>query len=182
MKKKIEFQENEQTFDASFDKGEDMNADFGEVQQISGGDVSASVTQTSEGAVIAITSNGVESTATVYHGKDGLPGANGKDGQDGKDGSPGKDGLPGEPGKDGVSVSHEWEGTVLKVTSASGTSSADLRGEQGIQGVPGAEGSPGADGRTPVKGTDYWTEADKQEIVTEVLSALPVYNGEVVTV
>lgn len=31
----------------------------------------------------------------------------------------------------------------------------------------------GADGKTPVRGTDYWTEADKQEIVTDVLVALP---------
>lgn len=36
----------------------------------------------------------------------------------------------------------------------------------------------GADGYTPVKGTDYWTEADKGEMVAEVISALPVYNGE----
>ena len=26
------------------------------------------------------------------------------------------------------------------------------------------DGAPGADGYTPVRGTDYWTEADKQEI------------------
>lgn len=31
-----------------------------------------------------------------------------------------------EPGPPGVSVTHEWLGTVLKITSASGTSSADL--------------------------------------------------------
>ena len=30
----------------------------------------------------------------------------------------------------GVSVSHSWEGTVLTITSASGTSSVDLKGEQ----------------------------------------------------
>ena len=28
-------------------------------------------------------------------------------------------------------------------------------------------------GATPVKGTDYWTETDKAEIVAEVLAALP---------
>lgn len=37
-------------------------------------------------------------------------------------------------GKDGVSVTHEWEGTTLKVTSASGTSSADLKGAKGDRG------------------------------------------------
>lgn len=35
----------------------------------------------------------------------------------------------------------------------------------------------GADGKTPEKGVDYWTEADKSEIVTDVLSALPTWEG-----
>lgn len=82
----------------------------------------------------------------------------GSDGKDGNTGPAGKDGLPGTPGKDGkdgVSVSHKWNGTVLEVTSASGTSSADLRGEQGIQGVQGIQGerglpgTPGEDGYSP---------------------------------
>lgn len=34
-------------------------------------------------------------------------------------------------------------------------------------------GLKGADGKTPVKGTDYWTAADKQEIVNDVIAALP---------
>ena len=54
-----------------------------------------------------------------------LKGEAGKDGADGKDG---KDGA------DGVSCTHSWDGTVLTVTSASGTSSADLKGEQGEAG------------------------------------------------
>lgn len=33
--------------------------------------------------------------------------------------------------------------------------------------------SRGEAGKTPVRGTDYWTEADKQEIVTDVLASLP---------
>lgn len=37
----------------------------------------------------------------------------------------------GTPGKDGVDCTHEWNGTVLSITSASGTSSADLKGEKG---------------------------------------------------
>lgn len=41
-------------------------------------------------------------------------------------------------------------------------------GEPGAQGIPG---QPGADGYTPVKGVDYWTEEEKQEIVDEVLAA-----------
>ena len=33
-------------------------------------------------------------------------------------------------------------------------------------------------GKTPVRGTDYWTEADKTAIVADVLAALPKYGGE----
>ena len=33
------------------------------------------------------------------------------------------------------------------------------------------------DGYTPKKGVDYWTDKDKQEIVEEVLSALPAAEG-----
>lgn len=43
--------------------------------------------------------------------------------------------FDGAPGKDGASVTHEWEGTTLKITSASGTTSADLKGETGNSGV-----------------------------------------------
>jgi hypothetical protein len=49
--------------------------------------------------------------------------------------SGGGSGGSGAPGKDGVSCTHEWNGTVLSVTSASGTSSADLKGERGSAGV-----------------------------------------------
>ena len=37
----------------------------------------------------------------------------------------------------------------------------------------------GADGKTPVKGVDYYTEADKEEMVQAVLAALP--NGDEVS-
>lgn len=47
------------------------------------------------------------------------------------------------------------------------------QGIQGIQGPKGDKGDTGADGHTPVKGTDYFTEADKQELVTAVIAALP---------
>lgn len=46
------------------------------------------------------------------------------------------------------------------------------KGDKGDTGALGATGAKGADGYTPVKGTDYWTEDDKQEIIAEVLAAL----------
>jgi hypothetical protein len=41
----------------------------------------------------------------------------------------------------------------------------------------GQKGEDGTDGKTPVKGTDYWTASDKAEMVSDVLSALPTWNG-----
>ena len=40
----------------------------------------------------------------------------------------------------------------------------------------------GADGRTPVKGTDYYTESDVSEMVGRVVATLPKYRGEAVDV
>lgn len=120
-------------------------------------------------------------------------------------------------GEDGTSATHSWNGTVLTITSASGTSSADLvgpkgadgtmsfedltdeqkaslkgdQGPQGIQGEPftyedfteeqlaalkGESGENGQDGYTPIRGVDYYTEEDKNEIVQLVLDSLP--DGE----
>ena len=35
------------------------------------------------------------------------------------------------------------------------------------------QGAKGDDGYSPARGTDYWTETDKSEIVDDVLAALP---------
>lgn len=43
--------------------------------------------------------------------------------------------VNGKPGDDGTSVTHQWNGTILSVTSASGTSSADLKGAPGKDAV-----------------------------------------------
>lgn len=81
-----------------------------------------------------------------FDGQPGKDGSDGKDGADGYtpvkgkdyfDGKDGQDGSPGKDGSNGVSATHSWNGTVLTVTSASGTSSADLKGEKGNQGNPG---------------------------------------------
>lgn len=52
--------------------------------------------------------------------------------------------------------------------------SGEFDGEAGPQGP---QGETGEAGYTPVKGTDYYTEADKQEMVNAVLSALPTWEG-----
>lgn len=60
------------------------------------------------------------------------------------------------------------EGVVITALDAEGEETALVRN--------------GKDGYTPVKGKDYWTAADKAEMVSAVLAALPVYTGEVETV
>ena len=44
-------------------------------------------------------------------------------------------------------------------------------------GPQGPQGPAGPAGATPVKGTDYWTAADKAEIVQATLAALPQWTG-----
>lgn len=43
----------------------------------------------------------------------------------------------------------------------------------GLKGDKGDTGAKGTDGKTPVRGTDYWTDEDKQEIINDVIAALP---------
>lgn len=52
-----------------------------------------------------------------------------------------------------------------------------LIAEKGQDGTNGTNGTNGEDGYTPIKGTDYYTEADKQEMVNLVLNALPSAEG-----
>jgi hypothetical protein len=89
-----------------------------------------------------------------------------------------RNGTPGEPGEDGfspiVAVSNISGGKRVSITDKNGTKTFDL--------LNGAPGEPGTPGYTPVKGKDYWTAADKAEMVSAVLAALPVYNGEVETI
>lgn len=115
-----------------------------------------------------------------------------QNGSRGSDGAAGKDGANGKDGTNGTPCTHSWSGTTLTVTSASGTSSANLKGDKGDKGdtgekgadgaagkdgTNGTNGKDGADGYSPVRGTDYWTASDKSEIVDDVLAALPIWTG-----
>ena len=81
----------------------------------------------------------------------------GQQGQKGDKGEPGPQGEKGEQGEPGPA----------------GPAGADgLPGEKGEPGQPGKDGKDGADGYSPVRGTDYWTEADKAEIKSYVDTAI----------
>ena len=46
-----------------------------------------------------------------------------------------------------------------------------------IYGTKTIDVMDGADGYSPIRGTDYWTDADKASIVTDVINALPTWEG-----
>lgn len=88
-------------------------------------------------------------------------------------GGGGGSGGGGAPGKDGFSpianVTETDSGAVITITDAEGTTTATvLHGHDGIDGTAG---------KTPKKGEDYYTEAEKQEIIEEVLGQIPEGGG-----
>ena len=129
---------------------------------------------------------------TGPQGPAGADGAPGKDGAKGADGAAGKDGVTFTPSmSDDGDLSWTNDGgkanpqTVnLKGpkgdTGARGPAGADgakgdtgpegprgPQGEQGPQGADGAPGKDGADGKTPVKGVDYFTAAEVEQVAQE---------------
>jgi hypothetical protein len=64
-------------------------------------------------------------------------------------------------------IKHSWTGTVLTITSDSGTSSCDLKGKKGDRGVRGAQGRSGvilnADGTVDMSG--YATESYVEDLL-----------------
>ena len=99
------------------------------------------------------------------------PGPQGPEGPRGPQGEPGRDGAPGKDGKDGA------PGPAGPAGPAGKDGAPGQQGPQGEPGAPGAPGAPGQDGHTPVKGTDYWTETDKAEMVADVIAAIPGGGG-----
>lgn len=97
------------------------------------------------------------STFSVYNGKDGTNGTNGKDGTS-------------------VTVANVSESTTdggsNVVTFSDGKTLTVKNGSKGSAGMDGSDGRDGADGKTPVKGVDYYTEADKSEFSEYIASEL----------
>lgn len=79
------------------------------------------------------------------------------------------DSLVGPPGPAGPAGPRGEKGDTGE-TGAQGP--RGLQGEKGDTGEIGPQGKPGEDGHTPLRGTDYWTEADKAEIKSYVDEAI----------
>lgn len=88
-----------------------------------------------------------------FDGEDGYTPVKGKDYKDGADGvSP------------TVAVSAITGGHRITITDKNGTKTVDV--------MDGEDGDPGDPGKTPVRGEDYWTDADKAEIEAYIATEL----------
>lgn len=128
--------------------------------------------------------------ATGPQGPQGEKGDTGPQGPKGEDGAPGKDGTNGANGKNGVTFTPSVsDAGLLSWTNDGGKTnpkSVNIKGQKGDPGADGApgkdgdtgpqgpKGDPGADGKTPVKGTDYFTPADIEEIAQEAAGKVDV--------
>ena len=128
----------------------------------------------------------------------GNPGPAGPAGEKGERGEPGETGPAGADGKTPVKGVDYWTAedkveilsestkpplikngnwytydTITKDyadTGVSATGPAGADGQPGERGEIGERGPAGADGKTPIRGTDYWTDNDKTEIINELLT------------
>lgn len=110
------------------------------------------------------------------------------------DGAPGADG---EDGKDGysptITVVPIAGGNRLTITDANGTKTVDVmdgedgangkdgapgekgdKGDKGDPGEAGKDGKDGADGYTPVKGVDYFTKEEIQQVAQEAADLVTI--------
>lgn len=72
-----------------------------------------------------------------------------------------------------ITTTQIQNGVQIDTTSKNGeTSSTEV-----INGKDGKDGKDGADGYTPIKGVDYFTQADIDEIARKVLTQIPTSEG-----
>lgn len=64
-----------------------------------------------------------------------------------------------------IAVKNGFEGTEAEWL-------ASLKGDKGDKGDTGEKGDDGEAGYVPVKGVDYYTEADKAELIAEIDTAM----------
>lgn len=159
-----------------------------------------SISAITGGNRITITDANGTHTVDVLDGKDGKNGSPGQDGNGissavlnadytltltfddgtkyttpsirGATGATGSSGKDGSNGKDGTSVTVK---SVSESTADGGSNVVTFSDGKTLtvkNGKTGATGDKGADGKTPVVGEDYYTEAEKTEMVNDVIVKL----------
>lgn len=101
--------------------------------------------------------NGTE-TLDILHGTNGVPGA------------PGEQGPQGAPGKDGYSPTV----VVTEVDGGYQINFTDVNGTETVTILHGKDGEKGEDGYTPLKGKDYFTESELQQVAQEAASLVSI--------
>lgn len=93
-----------------------------------------------------------------------------KNGVNGTNGTNGTDGV-GISKMEQTSIGSNGSASNWKATMTDGTTYtfSVMSGTNGRNGTNGTNGTDGEDGYTPVRGTDYWTDSDKEEIINSVL-------------
>lgn len=160
------------------------------------------VSTNTQASVVTITDVNGAKSFTITNGTNGQDGEDGKDGTDGENGAtftpavddkgnltwtndkglsnPTAVNIKGEQGDEGFSpligvTSYDDRHVVVITGKDTSNTFTVLNGTDGQDGAPGAPGEPG---KTPVKGEDYCTEEDKEELVQRVIEALPKYTEE----
>jgi hypothetical protein len=156
-----------------------LQAEFGEITEIPL--TSIRVDQTADGAKVTAATNEFVTTAVILNGKDGksayqIAVENGFDGTEEEWVASLKGGL-------GQADAEQVEQIItdyLEKNPIEGVTpeQVDQAVESALQQAKESGEFDGEPGKTPVKGTDYFTEADKAEMVADVIAALPVYGGE----
>lgn len=151
----LKFEETSQRLDANLAKNDmNLSSDFGNFQVLHDGQNGATfIPSVSESGIISWTNDReLENPKPVNikgekgdKGEQGVQGIQGEKGEKGDKGDKGDQGIQGERGATGAN---------------------------GKDGTNGTDGKDGADGKTPVKGEDCFTEADKAEMVDGVKGSL----------
>lgn len=109
------------------------------------------------------TSNNWEDVGNIQ-GPAGPQGVAGPQGEKGEKGDKGEQGPAGPEGAQGVAGPQGEKGEKGDKGDQGLTGATGPQGPVGPQGEKGEKGDTGAEGKTPVKGVDYFTDADKAEI------------------
>ena len=175
MKLDLSFEQNQQNINVPFsESGGQFDANFGETSVLHDGQNGATFTPfvSSDGIISWTNDRELPNPAPVN-----IKGEKGDKGEQGERGMQGIQGIQGERGADGAKGDKGEKGDRGEQGIQGIQGIPGEKGDKGDTGVAGKNGTNGKDGYTPVKGKDYFTDADKAEMVTAVIAALPHAEG-----